>query len=81
MRNWLRGRGSTRFEVRKPALRLVSEQYYAHPAQWVTIRSIARRIGRACESLWPSVRKGEWDSWTLLGIKTEESQWLQALER
>jgi transposase-like protein len=68
-------------EVRERAVRLVIEQQAAHETQWAAIRSIADKIGCSPETLRLWVRRTERDAGQRPGLKTDERERLQALER
>ena len=68
-------------EVRERAVRLVQEQQGAHETPWAAIRSIAEKIGCSPESLRLWLRRTERDTGQRPGLKTEERERLQALER
>lgn len=68
-------------EVGERAARLVQEQQGAHETQWAVIRLIAEKIGCSPETLRLWLRRTERDAGQRLGLKTDERERLQSLER
>jgi transposase len=68
-------------EVRERAVRLVFAQEAEHASQWAAIRSIAEKVGCSSEALRKWVRQTERDEGRRVGLTTEESERLKALER
>ena len=68
-------------EVRERAVRMVFEQEREHSSQWAAIRSIARKIGCASETLRNWVRQAERDAGRRPGLTSEERERLKELER
>ena len=57
------------------------EQQGAHETQWAAIRSIAEKIGCSPETLRLWLRRTERDAGQRSGLKTDERERLQSLER
>jgi transposase len=68
-------------ETRERAVRLVREAEDGHGSQWAAISSIAPKIGWTKETLRRWVRQGERDGGKRPGLKTDERERLQELER
>jgi transposase len=68
-------------EVRERAVRMVHEHEHEHPSQWVTIVSVAEKIGCSGETLRNWMRQAERDEGRRPGLTTEERNRLKELER
>jgi transposase len=68
-------------EVRERAVRMVLDHRAEHASQWVTILSIAPKIGCNPETLRSWVRQAERDQGKRVGLTTDERDRLMALER
>lgn len=68
-------------EVRERVVRLVQEQRSAHKTQWAAIRSTAEKSRCSPETLRRRLRRTERDAGQRPGVKTDERERLQALER
>ena len=68
-------------EVRDRAVRMVLEHQTEHASQWVTITSIAEKIGCSAETLRHWVRQAERDAGRRPGLTSDERQRLKDLER
>ena len=68
-------------EVRERAVRMVFDHQTEHTSQWVTITSIASKIGCNPETLRSWVRQAERDEGKRPGVTTDERERIKALER
>lgn len=68
-------------EVRKRAVRMVSEHRQEHGSEWETIVSIAEKIGCSAETLRKWLRRTQVDEGQRPGITSEERSRLKELER
>ena len=68
-------------EVRERAIRLVQEHRGDYPSQWVTIESIAPKIGCSSATLSEWVKRAEVDTGQREGVSTQERERIKALER
>jgi transposase-like protein len=60
---------------------MVFEHTGEYPSQWVTIRSVAEKLGCSVEALRRWVRQAERDAGQRPGLTTDERQRLKQLER
>lgn len=74
-------RGRYPEELKERAVRLVVEQAPSHPSQREMIESIAKKMGRAAETLRSWVRQAERDAGKRAGLTTSERERLKELER
>lgn len=68
-------------EVRERAVRMVLEHRGEYPSLWVTIESIAPKIGCVAQTLNEWVRKHEIDSGVRDGVPSAERERVKELER
>lgn len=68
-------------EVRERAVRMVFEHEAEHKSRWATIESVAVKIGCAAPTLHEWVKKIEVDAGKRVGIPTDVSEKMKALER
>jgi transposase-like protein len=76
-------RKSNRFspEVRERAVRLVQEHRGEYPSPWVTIESIAPKIGCSAQTLHEWVKRHERDTGLREGVSSKERERIKVLER
>jgi transposase len=77
----LKKRPSYAPEVRQRAVRMVLDHQGDYPSRWGAIASVAQKIGCAPQSLHEWVRKTEVDSGKRVGVTTETTEKMKALER
>ena len=68
-------------EVKERAVRMVFEHEAEHSSQWMTILSIAEKIGCTPETLRKWVRQAERDEGRRPGLMTDERARMKELER
>src|SRR2546425_12358709 len=68
-------------ELRERAVRMVFEHAPDYPSQWVTIRSVAEKLGCSVEALRRWVRQAERDAGQRPGLTTDERAELKRLQR
>ncbi len=68
-------------EVRKRAVRMVSEHRGEHASEWAALGSISAKIGCNAETLRTWVRQSQRDEGLRAGVTTAERDRLKALER
>ena len=68
-------------EVRERAVRLVLDSEGQHPSRWQAVVSIAAKIGCTPQTLLEWVKKAEVDSGRRVGIPSEMTEKMKALER
>ena len=68
-------------EVRERAVRMVFDHERDYPSRWVTVVSIAEKIGCVPQTLHEWVKKAEVDSGKRGGVPTEVADKVKALER
>ena len=68
-------------EVRERAVRLVLTSKHEQSSRWAAIQSIATKIGCTPETLRSWVNKMEVDSGAKLGVTSDQSKRMKALER
>ena len=74
---------STKFapEVRERAVRMVQEHRSEYSSLWVTVESIAPKIGCSPSTLLEWVKRAEVNSGKRAGVTTDEHERVKALER
>ena len=68
-------------EVRARAVRLVLDHEGEHASRWTAVSSIAAKIGCTAQTLHEWVKKAEVDSGARVGIPSDVTERLKALER
>jgi transposase len=68
-------------ELRERAIRLVYEQRGEHRSQWVTIESVAAKIGCSAQTLDSWIKRHEIDAGTRAGVGSADQERVKALER
>jgi len=68
-------------EVRARAVRLVLDHEADHSSRWTACQSIAAKIGCSAHTLLDWVKKAEVDAGKRVGVPTEMTEKMKALER
>lgn len=68
-------------QVRERAVRLVQKSRSEYPSLWVTVESIAPKMGCSAQTLLTWVKRHEIDSGQREGVITSESERVEELER
>lgn len=68
-------------EVRARAVRLVLENEDEYPSRWAAILSVSQKIGCSKQALSAWIKRGDIDSGKVVGVTSEMSARMKALER
>ncbi len=68
-------------EIRERAVRMVQESRGQYPSLWLTVESIAPKIGCSATTLMGWVKRQEVDTGVRSGLSSEERERIKALER